>query len=91
MILLMHFLHLLTLHRPTFQVQHRLPLHDDVHADRAGVLPAAGLGGEDCPRRHSPTRFLRDAFIRVIRKQILDSLKPVRKTENRIFAAYKGL
>ena len=53
------------------QVQHRLPLHDDVDADRAGVLPAAGLGGEDCPRRHSPTRFLRDddAFIRVRRRK----------------------
>ena len=41
------------------QVQHRVPLHDDEHADRAGVLPASGLGREDCPGSHRPPRFLR--------------------------------
>ena len=45
----------------SLQVQHRLPVHDDVHADRARVLPPARLGGEDRPRRHGPTCFLRDA------------------------------
>ena len=44
----------------SFQVQHRFSLHDDVHADRARVLPATGLWGEDRPRRNGPTCFLRN-------------------------------
>ena len=45
----------------SLQVQYRLPVHDDVDADRAGLLPATGLRREDRTRRHGPTCFLRNA------------------------------
>ncbi len=44
---------------PSFQVQHRVPLHDDVDADGAGLLPAPGLRREDRAGRHRPPRLLR--------------------------------
>ena len=40
-------------------VQHRVPLHDDVHPHGPRLLHAAGLGGEDRPRRHRHPRLLR--------------------------------
>ncbi len=49
-----HFLAMLDL----FQVQHRVPVHDDVDADGAGVLPPSGLWREDRAGRHRPTRLL---------------------------------
>ena len=40
-------------------VQHRVPLHDDVHADGARVLHAPGLRGEDRTRGDRHPRLLR--------------------------------
>ena len=44
---------------PVLHVQHRVPLHDDVHPHGARVLHAPRLWREDRPGRHRHPRLLR--------------------------------
>ena len=44
---------------PVLHVQHCVPVHDDVQPHGARLLPAPGLGREDCPGCHRYPRLQR--------------------------------